>query len=634
MSNAIIITSEQKCRGCNKCIGVCPVKYANVAYSVDGENKVKVNADACIHCGKCLEACDHEARDYADDTERLFADLKKGKAISIIAAPALKTNYRDYGKIIGFLKKQGINLVYDVSLGADITTWAYLKAVQDKKLDSIIAQPCPVIVNYVEKYNPELIERLAPIHSPAMCTAIYLRDVTQCKDTLAFLSPCIAKKDEFSSSDTNGYVEYNVTFKKLLDYIKKNRYDYQSQESVDFDNVECGLGLLFPRPGGLKENVLARVPDARVKQVEGTDHAIGYLDKYGKRVENSQSLPLLVDILNCAYGCNDGTGTERLVDIDDIDDMLDLQKKQKIASNKVLKAKLDKLYKYFDNNLDWKQFIRTYTDRSKDVVNGQISNTDLETAFKSLHKTCDADKSVNCSACGYGSCHKMAIAITKGINHADNCIQYNKEELKIENNSIKEREQTILENSKSIESMKAEAQDSLENLKGSVEEILTAVNEIVDGSEDANKSIEGILEHSQELLEMSEILKAITNKLEIGIGKFAEASNEIIGVADQTNLLSLNAAIEAARAGEQGKGFAVVASEVKKLAERSKSVATSTKKEEEDIFKSVAEIIEVAIKLVDKANNINDSITNISASMEEITAKTMDVEHTTETLIK
>lgn len=72
-----IYTIEEKCTGCNKCIHTCPVLNANSAYIKDGNNKVHVNKDACIMCGKCLSECDHEGRVYEDDTEKFIADLKK-----------------------------------------------------------------------------------------------------------------------------------------------------------------------------------------------------------------------------------------------------------------------------------------------------------------------------------------------------------------------------------------------------------------------------------------------------------------------------------------------------------------------------------------------------------------------------
>ncbi|SHI03792.1 [Fe-Fe] hydrogenase large subunit C-terminal domain-containing protein [Clostridium grantii] len=91
------------------------------------------------------------------------------------------------------MKSSGVNIIYDVSFGADITTWAYLKAIKDNGLKTVIAQPCPAIVNYIEKYSREIISKLSPIHSPMMCTAIYLRKYADVRDEIAFLSPCIGK---------------------------------------------------------------------------------------------------------------------------------------------------------------------------------------------------------------------------------------------------------------------------------------------------------------------------------------------------------------------------------------------------------------------------------------------------------
>lgn len=96
--------------------------------------RINVDPDKCIACGACIDACEHDARSFYDDTERFFADLKRGESISILLAPAFKANYpKEYESVLGGLKKLGVKRIISISFGADITTWGYL--------------------NYVQKYN-------------------------------------------------------------------------------------------------------------------------------------------------------------------------------------------------------------------------------------------------------------------------------------------------------------------------------------------------------------------------------------------------------------------------------------------------------------------------------------------------
>ena len=166
----------------------------------------------------------------------------------------------------------------------------------------------------------------------------------------------------------------------------------------------------------------------------------------------------------------------------------------------------------------------------------------------------------------------------------------------------------------------------------SVSAVAASVDTVATGSSQMESAIREIAHNATEAARIAGQAVAVAETTTQTVGKLGDSSQEIAtviklinGIAEQTNLLALNATIEAARAGEAGKGFAVVASEVKELAQETARATEDISKRVEAIQADTAGAVDAIGRISTVIGEINDFQATIAAAVEEQTATTNEM---------
>ena len=191
--------------------------------------------------------------------------------------------------------------------------------------------------------------------------------------------------------------------------------------------------------------------------------------------------------------------------------------------------------------------------------------------------------------------------------------------------SISENLKSVLESAKNQAEVTASVDDNVNNINMMLKQtgdeadgLSDAADDMIGTGREVDNSLKNLYNSNEEVLDAIERIRKQTSETDISVDKIKEAVNLIASIAEETNLLSLNASIEAARAGESGKGFAVVAVEISKLAEQSNAASADIEKMIMDLGKNSERTVETMEMVQDAINRQSDDMNNTRKIFEKV----------------
>ncbi len=427
MMNAIITVKSDQCKRCYGCIRECPAKAILV---VNGQ--ASIEQERCIACGHCITVCSQGAKEILSFQSTGFSTaLHNQKAIAIVAPSFAASWHTNYKKLPEALRKLGFLKVIETAFGADLISPLYVKDLENSPVKTIISSSCPAVVNFIEKYHPDLVPNLAKIVSPMAALGRYLRTIYDESYHIVFIGPCTAKKAEIFADGVFGYVNSAFTFSEIKEMFSISEIDVDAMDEIPFDAPHAYMGKTYPLAGGLLKTaeLSGDLLEKEIIVVEGKSKTLELLDE----IANNRIRAKFVDILFCE-GCISGPAIDSSLNyysrrekvIEYVTDSLN------IVDKKVWQSTI-----YNNRMLDLRRKF-TANDQRRAIPSEEVINSILV----EINKASEKDH-LDCGACGYSTCREFAITVGKNLAEKEMCLPYLIDELQSAYESLHETEEQL-----------------------------------------------------------------------------------------------------------------------------------------------------------------------------------------------
>jgi len=409
---SMIYTRKERCRGCYACVRGCPCKAIKVE-----NQRAEVKPELCVDCGACIRVCTSKAKMIESDVGLVHEYLASGLPVIAVPAAAFPAAFPEIspGQMVSALKRLGFSEVLEEAFGAEMISREYVEILKERSDSPIFSSACPAVVSYIEKFHPELIDRLAPIVSPMIAMGRLIKQVYRPDAKVVFISPCVARKAESKDKNVAGVIDAVLTFAELKEMLAEKGIDPDIEPDSKFDGPKPYLGRLFAISGGLLEAAGLKddILHNQFINAHGRDYVIRYLEDIAKGEIHSR----FINFVFC-HGCINGPT---------------------IDNDRSIFIRRELVARYVKTDSDPEQTLRDLEKyRDVDLRRGFTAQDsrlpvpaeeEIQEILRRMNREKRADQ-FDCGACGYRTCRELAIAVAQNQAEINMCWPHLLSELK------------------------------------------------------------------------------------------------------------------------------------------------------------------------------------------------------------
>lgn len=388
---------KSNCKNCYKCIRHCPVK--SIRFS---GNQANIVGNECILCGQCFVVCPQNAKEIADETERVKVLIDSGAPVIASVAPSFIANYDGVGfeELKAALKKLGFADAEETAVGATIVKREYERLLNEDDRNILISSCCHSVNLLIQKYYPSCLPYLADVLSPMQA---HCKDIKQrySNAKTVFIGPCVAKKDE--ADYYTGITDAVLTYEELTEWFEAAGIVPEKK----LDKSDESLARFFPTTGGILKTMQKNMrPDYTYLAVDGVENCMAALHD----IEEGNIEHCFIEMSACAGSCIGGPVMEKYhrMPVRDYYAVAHYAGKKDFNVAQPDPFTLRKEMDYIGRKLPYP------------------SESEIREALHRMGKLRPEDE-LNCGSCGYNTCREKAVAIIQGKAEVSMCLPFLKE---------------------------------------------------------------------------------------------------------------------------------------------------------------------------------------------------------------